>query len=82
MTRCTSSSLGGSVPGIAFADHPTGRNVESGEQRGRAVAGIIMAAPRRLSRTHRQQGLASVERLDLGFFVHTQDDRVRRWRHV
>ena len=43
------AELGGAVAWIAFADHPTGGNVEGGEERGGAVAGVVVATPRRLA---------------------------------
>jgi hypothetical protein len=35
------------------------------------MAGVVVAAPRRLAGAHRQHRLAAVERLDLGFLVDT-----------
>src|SRR5581483_12312856 len=39
------AELGGTVAGKAFADDLARRNVERREQRGRAVARVVMAAP-------------------------------------
>src|SRR5215469_10086092 len=50
---------------VAAADDLAGGNVQGGEQRSRAVPGVIMAAPLGLPRPHRQQRLAAIERLDL-----------------
>ena len=44
------AELGGAVAAIAVADDPAGGNVEGGEQRGRAMAFVVMAAPRRPGR--------------------------------
>jgi hypothetical protein len=59
------TELRGSVAREALADHLVGGDVEGGEQRGRAVALVIMAAARRLAGPHGQRRLAAVERLDL-----------------
>src|SRR5882757_7113594 len=39
------AELDGAVAGIAFADDLAARDVESREERGRAVPGVVMAAP-------------------------------------
>ena len=76
------AELGGPVPGETFADDPPGGDVERGEQRGRAMPGIVVRATLDLPRVHRQQGLGAVERLDLAFLVDAQDHRAVRWGHV
>ena len=43
------AELAGAMPAIAFADDWPGGDVERGEQRGRAMPGIVVAAPRRLA---------------------------------
>src|SRR3954452_2297215 len=43
------AEFGGAMAREALADYPAGGDVERGEQRGGAVAGIVMAAPRRLA---------------------------------
>jgi len=70
------------MAGIAFANDLACRNVERREERGRAVARVVVAAPRGLTGTHGQHGLAAVERLDLGLLVHRQDDGMLGWRDV
>ena len=65
------AELGGTVPSITLADDPSGRNVEGGEQRCGAVPFVIMAPSGRLAGTHRQHRLTAVQRLDLGFLIHT-----------
>jgi hypothetical protein len=57
---------------VAAPDDPAGGDVEGGEQRGGAVAGIVMAAPLGLARPHRQQGLGAIQGLDLRFLVDAQ----------
>src|SRR6516225_6346025 len=55
------AKLGGAVAGEAFADHLARRNVERREERDRAVAGIVVAAPCGLTGAYRQHGLAAIE---------------------
>src|SRR6516164_8278116 len=57
---------------VAAADDPTGGDVQGGEQRGCAVALVVMAASLDLPRAHRQQRLSAVERLDLRLFIDAQ----------
>jgi hypothetical protein len=64
-----SAELARSMSGEATPDDISRGRIESGEQRERAVTGIIMAAPFGLARTYRQQGLATIERLDLALLV-------------
>src|SRR6185437_2936267 len=68
------AELSGAVARIAFADDLARRSVERCEERGRAVARVVVAAPRGLTGAHGQHGLTAVEGLDLGLLVHTQDD--------
>ena len=76
------AKLGRPVPGKAFADDPAGGDVQSSEQRGRAMALVVVRSPGNLARTHRQHRLTAVQRLDLRLFVHTQNDGVLRRRYV
>ena len=57
---------------VAAADDPAGGNVQGGEQGGRAVPRVIMAAPLGLPRSHRQQRLGAIERLDLRLLIDAQ----------
>jgi hypothetical protein len=61
---------------VAAANDPSGGDVERGKQRGGAVADIVVAAPLGLSRPHRQQGLGTVQRLDLRLLVDAQHQGV------
>ena len=56
----------------ALADDLAGRHVERGEQRGRAVALVVVGAPLGLAGPHRQQRLGAVQRLDLALLVDAQ----------
>jgi hypothetical protein len=49
-----------------------GLHIERGEQRQRAMALVVVAAPFGLSGPHRQQRLRPVERLDLALLVDAQ----------
>ena len=70
------AELGGAVACEALADHLPGCDVEGGEQRGRAMALVVMAHTRRLAWPHRQHGLAAVEGLDLRLLIDAQHDGV------
>src|SRR6516164_1839519 len=67
---------------VAAADDPTGGDVQGGEQRGCAVALVVMTAPRDLPRPQRQQRLSAVERLDLRLFVDTQHQGAVGWVEI
>ena len=54
-------------------------DVERGEQRSGAVANVIVGAPLGHTRHHREHRLLAVERLDLAFLIHAQDERTV-WR--
>ena len=62
----------------ALTDDLACGDVEGCEQRGHAVALVVVAAPCRLTWPHGQHRLAAVERLDLGLFVHAQNQRMGR----
>ena len=64
---------------VAFADDETRGDVERGEQRSGAVANVIVGAPLGHTRHHREHRLLAVERLDLAFLIHAQDERTV-WR--
>jgi hypothetical protein len=56
-----------------FPDDLAIQQAERGKQRGRSVPLVIVRLPRRDSRTERQQGGRPVQRLNLAFLVHGQD---------
>ena len=58
----------------AVADDQARLHVECGEQRGRAVALVIVGHGRRAPLLQRQPGLGPVERLDLRLFIHAQNN--------
>jgi glutamine synthetase-like protein len=49
---------------------------QGGEQRGRAVTLVIMAAPLDLTRPHRQQRLGAIDCLDLGLLINAEHEGV------
>ena len=67
---------------VAAADDVAGSNVQSGEQRGRAVTLVVMTTPLDLTGAHRQQRLGSVECLDLRFLVDAQHQGSVGWVEV
>src|SRR5512134_3841808 len=62
----------------AAADDGTFQDIQCGEQRGRAVALVVVGHRAGSAFLHRQAGLGAVERLNLALFVHRQHDRMRR----
>jgi hypothetical protein len=78
--------LRGAVALKAAPDHFSGRHIEGGEQRrgapgsspGQAMADTVVAAPLRLTGTHRQQQLTAVQGLNLSLLVDAQDQRPLR----
>ena len=64
---------------IAFADDFPGCNIQGGKERGDAVANVVVGSSFGLARGHGQYRLGSVEGLDLGFLIDTQNNRsIRR----
>jgi dihydroxyacetone kinase len=60
------------------ADDGAVEHVERGEQRGRAVALVVMGHGAGAALLHRQAGLGAVERLDLALLVDRQHDGMGR----
>ena len=53
------------VPGQALPDHRPGEHVDRGEQRGGAVAFVVVGHGARAALLHRQRRLSAVQRLHL-----------------
>ena len=68
--------------GETFADDLSRGDVEGREGRGRAVALVVVAAPLRLPGAHRQEGLGTVQGLDLALFVDTENQGTIRRRQI
>src|SRR6266511_462264 len=64
--------LRGPVPTVYGADHLAGGGVERREQRGDAVAYVVVGTFLRHARHHRQHRRRAVQRLDLAFLVGAQ----------
>ena len=66
------------VPLPALRQHPPGGDVQSGEQRRRAVPDIVVGVALDVAQAHRQRRLRAIERLNLRLFIHAQHHRVVR----
>jgi hypothetical protein len=71
-----------SVPGLALADHLTGGHVQGGEQRGGAVADVVMGDALDVTEAHGQQRLSPVQGLDLRLLVDSEHQRLVRWIQI
>src|SRR5215207_3158289 len=67
---------------MKLTDDLASLSVQSGKQRGRAIAPVIMSAALHLSRTHGQNWLRAIQRLNLRFLVHAQNQSFIRWIQV
>ena len=74
--------LPGPVAPVALADDEAGSDIEGCEQRSRSVALVIVRAPLRHARQHRQDRLCTVERLDLALLVDAEHQRAVRRREI
>lgn len=70
------------VAGHAVADHHARFHVERGEQRGRAVALVIMGHGGCAALLQRQPGLSAVKRLDLRLLIDAENDSPLGWIEV
>src|SRR5258708_3934924 len=59
-----------------MADDGAVENVESGEQRGRAMAFVVVGHRSGAARLHRQPRLAAIARLDLALLIDRENDRM------
>ena len=71
-----------SVSRLALANDFAIEDVERGEQRGRAVALVVVRHRGRAPLLHRQPGVRAIQRLHLAHVVDAQHQRVLRRRHV
>jgi hypothetical protein len=74
------SKFSGAVALMELADNFATLGVQRGEERGRPMPRVVVGPALDLPRPHRQHGLRAIERLDLGFFVDAQHQRVVRRR--
>ena len=70
------------VAGHAVADDHAGLHIERGEERGRAVALVIMRHRGGAALLQRQSRLGPVERLDLRLFIDAEHDGAVRWVEI
>ena len=70
------------VAGLALSDHGTGGHIQRGEQRGGAVADVVMGDALHVAQAHRQQRLGPVQCLDLRLLVNAEHDSVFGWVQV
>ncbi len=66
------------MPLIALSDHPSLQDLQSGEQRGRSVAFVVMRHGSAASLFHGQARLRAIQRLDLALFIHAEHDGLLR----
>ena len=76
------AELHAAVAPIALSDDLACGDVKGCEERGRAVALVIVSAPLDLPRAQRQQRLGAIEGLNLRFLVHAEDHGMLRRVHV
>src|SRR6201993_2605938 len=62
----------------ALPDHPTGGDIERGEQRRRAVALVVVGHRSGPPLLHRQSRLRAIERLDLALLIDREHERAVR----
>jgi len=63
---------------MELADNFATLGIQRGEERGHPMPRVVLGPALDLPRPHRQHGLRAIERLDLGFFVHAQHQRLVR----
>ncbi len=69
------AELNRTMPAVQFSDHFATDHIEGGEERGGAVAAVIMGAQLRRSRAHRKDRLGPVQSLDLALLVSAKHKR-------
>ena len=66
----------------AGADYRAIQHIERCKQRRRSVSNIVVGQRSTASFFHRQTRLSSIQCLNLGFFVHAQNQRLIRWIQI
>ena len=66
------------VPRLAWGDDFAALHIEGGEQRGRAVAQVVMRDAFEVAHAHRQDRLGALQGLDLALLVDAEDQRLVR----
>lgn len=70
------AEFNGAMPFVGLADDLPGLDVQRSEERDRAVSAVVVGPPLGLARSHREQGLCTLERLNLGLLVDAEDNGV------
>src|SRR6266478_4035453 len=68
------TELAGAMPAMELPDDRPTLRIQGGEQRGGAVADVVMTAALDLARAHRQQRLRAIQRLDLALLIDTEHE--------
>src|SRR5713226_6072317 len=69
------AKLNRTMPAVQFSNHFAAGHIESGEERGGAVAAVIMGAQLGRSRAHRKDRLGPVQSLDLALLISAKHQR-------
>src|ERR1700730_241373 len=70
------------MPRLAGSDHRALQNVEGSKQSGRSVPLIIVRLSFWQAGSQRMNRLRAVQRLNLAFLIHAEDDRFARWVYI
>ncbi len=71
-----------SMSRVALSEDFTCCGVERSKQVSRSMPNVVVGLSLRLAQAHRQDGLSTLERLNLRFLVDAKYDRVVRWVHI
>jgi hypothetical protein len=70
------------MPSVQITHDPSAFHFQGGKERCGAVPQVVVRAALSLSRTHGQQGLRTVQGLNLDLLVYTQNQGLIRHRHL
>src|SRR5215207_2446404 len=76
------AKLYGAVSTVALGEHVASGHLQSREERGRAMAHVIMSTPLNLPRTHGQERLAALKGLNLTLLVDAEHHSINGRLHV
>src|SRR5262249_3064225 len=71
-----------SVSWLALSNHGPVQDVQRGKQRRSAISFVVMCLAFRDARSHREQRLGPIERLDLALLIHAQHQSFIGWIQV
>ncbi len=72
----------GAMSSMSLTDDLAGRDVKCGKQRRGAMSSVVMSPTLGCARTHREDRLSAVQRLDLALLVDTEHERSFGWAQV